>query len=530
MSWNRRELLKATVPLVGSQLILPAWAAGAADADAGKPTYGGHLRTSYRLEPTGLDPHTAKSGGDWYYWRQMCDALIDLDPKTGLADPSTSLAIKWDVVDEPPSITFTLREKVLFHDGTPFNAQAVKFNLERVLDPASKSVARAGLAPIKSVEVLGEYKVRLSLHQPWGAALGILSANGGAMNSPAAVAKFGQDYAWHPVGTGPFKLAEVVTGSHVRMVRNENYWRKDKAGNRLPYLDEVTLRAIKDETVVVSALRAGELDAALLPMRDIDAFQASKDFNVGVFEGASTSAMLVFNPDLEPMNNTDLRLAVTHAINPADINKAAAFGKCKVADSGQFPVNHPYYKRAPTYPTYDLARSKALLKSGGKPDGFELKILTWPDPLLAKASEIIRAQLSRVGIRVQLETLTVGAATDRMFNAKAAPVFLTSWSLQAEPDQIASINYRSGGYYNASKQVDPAMDKLVADGAATYDIAKRKLIYQRITDEVLGRALWDPLLYYVAYWAANKKVGNWQGFVSSSDGRYRLGEVWLRKA
>lgn len=528
MSWNRRELLKAAAPLLGSPLILPAWAA--ADGGAAKPQYGGHLRTAYRLEPTGLDPHTAKSGGDWYYWRQMCDALIELDPRTGQADPDNSLARQWDVVETPPSITFTLREKVLFHDGTPFNAQAVKFNLDRVLDPASKSVARAGLAPIKSVEVLGEYRVRLNLHRPWGAALGILSASGGAMNSPAAVAKYGQDYAWHPVGTGPFQLAEVVTGSHVRMVRNEHYWRKDKAGNRLPYLDEVTLRTIKDDTVVVSALRAGELDVALLPMRDVDAFQASGDFSVGVFEGSAIAAQLVANPDLAPLDNADLRLAVMHAINPADINKAAAFGKCKVADSGQFPINHPYYKPSAAYPAYDPARAKALLKSGGKPDGFDLQVLTWPDPILAKSSEIIRAQLARVGIRVQLETLTVGAATDRMFNAKAAPLFLTSWSLQSEPDQIASINYRSGGYYNPSKRVDAALDQLIDEGAGAYDLARRKQIYQQISDQMLERGLWCPLIYTVAYWAANRKVGNAQNFVSRSDGRYRMGEVWLRQA
>lgn len=522
MSLNRREVLSAALPLIGAQI--PAWA-----ATDEKPQYGGHLRTAYNLEPTSLDPHTTKSGGDYHYWRPMFDQLVDFD-QSGKPDPSRSLATSWEFGQSPPSITFTLRQGVQFHDGTPFNAEAVKKNIERILDPAIKSLARVTFSNIKSVEVLGEHKVRLNLSAPWGAGLGLLQQVGGAINSPTAWEKAGKDYTWAPVGTGPYKLKEVVTGSFVRLVRNENYWRKDKAGNKLPYLDEVTIRVIKDETVQTAALRSGELDIAFIPFKDVDMFRADKNFTVTKFEGANTLAMLVANPDVAPMNDVRVRRAVMHAINPADINKAAAFGKAISADAGLWPTGHAYHKPSGFRPGYDLAKAKELLTQAGKGSGFELPLLTYPNATLAKAGEVVRAQLARVGIKVNLETLTVGAATDKMFVQKSAPFYLTGWSLSMEPDSNASQSFRSGGFYNPAKTPNPDMDALVAEAAATYDIDKRRPMYQRMSDMVLAQALWNPLVYNVLYAAASKKVGNVDSFITRVEGRYSVKELWLKKA
>jgi len=524
MQISRRTALKSAVPLLGGATSLAALAADAAE----KPRYGGHLRIGYTLEPTGLDPHTGKSGGDLYYWRGMFDQLVDFD-LAGKPDPSVSLASAWETSESPPSITFTLRQGVQFHDGTPFNAEAVKKNIERVQDPATKSIARTNLSAIKSVEVLGEHKLRFNLAGPWGAGLGLLPGAGGAMNSPAAIAKLGLDYAWAPVGTGPFKLKEVVTGSHVRYVRNENYWRKDKAGNRLPYLDEVTIRIIKDETVLAAALRANEIDLAYVPYKEVDSFLADKNFTMTKLEGAATNALLVMNPDLAPMNDINLRRAVCHAINPADINKAAAFGRAVVADAGLWPVNHAYHKRSSFRADYDLAKAKAALVAGGKPNGFELPAVTWNNPILTKTAEIIRAQLGRVGIKLNIETLTVGTATDRAFASRSTPMYLTSWSMSVEPDINASASFKSGGFYNPSKQLNSGLDQLIVDAAAAYDIDKRKALYHRINDTVLAQGLWHPMLYAVVYAAANHKVRNARTFIHA-DGRHNFKELWLRAA
>jgi ABC-type transport system substrate-binding protein len=319
----------------------------------------------------------------------------------------------------------------------------------------------------------------------------------------------------------------VVTGSFVRMVRNEDYWGKDKAGNKLPYLDEITIKVIKDETVLASALKAGEIDVAYLPNREVDAFMADKNFTVQKVEGGAVASLLVFNPEVAPMNDINLRRAVAHAINPADINKAVYFGKAIVAQSGMWPVNSWVYQPSTAHVPYDLAKAKAALAAAGKPGGFELNIVTWNSPLHQQTAEIVRAQLGRVGIKANIEVLTVGPATEKFFAGKATPLFLTSWSRYPEPDFVASSNYKSGGYYNASKQPNAEIDGLIQQGVATYDQNKRKEIYNRINDWELGQVLWHPMLYSVTHAAAAKKVQNLQTLIGY-DGKMSLKQLWIK--
>ena len=500
----------------------------ASDAAAqDKPHYGGHLRVGFALEPTSLDPIAGRSGGDAYYWRQIFDQLVNAD-QAGNPDPKTSLATSWEILESPPAITFILRQNVTFQDGTPFNAEAVKKNIDRVLDPANKATPRASFLAIKSVDVLDTYKVRFYLHRPWAAGFGLLADRGGTMSSPTAFTKLMQDYGWNPSGTGPFKLKEVVTGSFVHLVRNENYWGKDKDGNKLPYLDEITIKVIKDETVLASALKAGEIDIAYVPSRNVNDFLGDSRFTIQKVEGGSVASLLVFNQDVPPMNDINLRRAVAYAVNAANINKAAFFGKAIIADSGLWPVTTWVHQPSPAKIGYDLQKAKAALAAGGKPNGFELNIITWNLPAHQQSAEIVRAQLARVGIKANIEVLTVGPATEKFFAGKAMPVFLTSWSRYPEPDIIASLDFKSGGYYNASKQVNTQVDGLIAEGAATYDQAKRKEIYNKVNDIELSEVLWDPLLYAVNYVAAAKKVQNVQALITA-DGKWDFTRIWVKQ-
>ena len=229
--------------------------------------YGGHLRVGYGGEPTALDAVLGRSGVDAYFWHQIYDQLVDAN-KDLTPRVETSLATSWKISKDPDAITFELREGVSFHDGTPFNAEAVKFNIERILDPATAATPRASLTVIESVDVLDTHRVRFNLKRPWGAGLNMLADRGGVLNSPAKILELGRDYAWNPAGTGPFKVDKVIVGTMVHMVRNENYWGVDEFGNRLPYLDEITIRVIRDQTVLASALRTGEIDLTYLPYKD----------------------------------------------------------------------------------------------------------------------------------------------------------------------------------------------------------------------------------------------------------------------
>jgi ABC-type transport system substrate-binding protein len=323
-------------------------------------------------------------------------------------------------------------------------------------------------------------------------------------------------------------LKQVVTGSHLHLVRNEHYWGRDKAGNPLPYLDEVTIRIIKDETVLASALRSGDIDVAYLPNKEVDDFLADSRFNISRMAGGSIGATLVYNPDMAPMNDINLRRAIAHAINPADINKAVYFGKSSIADAGVWPPGTWAYQPSPAHLRYDLKLSREALVALGKPQGFEVDILTFNNPLHQQAIEIIRAQLARVGIKANIEVMTVGGATEKMFGGRKTSIYLTSWPRNPEPDTHSAYGFKAGGFYNASRKSTPALEAMITHGATTYDQTKRTEIYRRVTDMVLMQANWQPLLYGNFFVAAPKKIQNMNTFIAW-DGRMQLKELWIRQ-
>ena len=483
--------------------------------------YGGHLKVAIPGHFTSMDPHLGRSGWDAYLWRQFTDHLVDAD--RGLNPrPMSSLAEKWEVSSNPDALTLTLRKGIEFHDGTPFNAEAVKANIERILDPANSATPRSSLAIIQSVDVLSENKVRLNLSGPWGAGLSQLADRGGAMNSPTAISKLGEDYGAKAVGTGPFVIKEAVQGSHVHFVRNENYWGKDKDGNRLPYLDEITIRQVKKSSVRTAALRSGEIDLAYASLGDIEAFEADAKFNTSRMEAGKINLMLMFNTKM--LDDPNLRNAITHAIDPAFINKAIYFGQNTVADSGMWLPGAWAHDPSVPRPSYNPAKAKDFLKKAGKPDGFEFTMVTFG--ARKPESEVMQAQLAQVGIKMNIEVMSGKAAGAAFFKEGKFAMYATSFSRYPEPDWAGSNVYKSGGYYNAANLPNPELDALIEKGAALSDIDERKKIYRKVDEIVLGQSIVVPMVYQTFVTVASKKVGNIDT-VSMHDGKMNFREVCM---
>lgn len=487
--------------------------------------YGGHLRIGYSIEPTSLDAVLGRSGGDAYYWHQIYDQLVDANPDL-TPRVRTSLASSWDIADDPPSITFRLREGVTFHDGTAFDAESVKYNVERILDPATKATPRSSMTIIESVDVLDTHVVRFNLARPWGAGFGMLADRGGVMNSPAKILELGADYGWEPAGTGPFMVNDIIIGTMVHLVRNPNYWGSDEHGNRLPYLDEVTIRVIRDQTVLSSALRTGEIDVAYLPLKDVSAFQRDERFQIEEMRGGGIAATLVFNLEYAPVDDVRLRRAITHAIDPAIINRAIYFDRTVVADSGMWPDGAWAHDADVERPRYDPERARQLLREAGVPEGFEFTAVTNNSPSLIPTAEVIRAMLKKVGIRMNIEVLNAGSATERFFHGRVYPVYLTSWSRYPEPDWLASLAYKSDGFYNAANVMRPDVDALVREGASLYDIDARKAVYKELNALILRESWYMPLLYSISFAAAPRKVQNLDTLMGW-DAKMNVREIWL---
>lgn len=495
-------------------------------SSAAGPSYGGHLRVAYGLEASSLDPHLGRSGGDAYYWKQMFDHIVAADSKL-VSQKRISLAESWEIPD-PKTMVFHLRKGVKFHDGTDFNADAIKFNIDRMLAPKSTATPKASFSVIEKVEVVDPHTVKFHLKRPWGAGLSMIADRGGTVNSPAAIKKHGKAYGFNPVGTGPFKLVEYVSGSHCKWVKNEKYWGKDAAGNRLPFLDALTMKIIPDAAVLSAALRSGEIDLAYLPYQDVDKFQANANFDVNVFKGSGIGHLLYFNKAMPPMDNVNLRRAVAHAINAEVLNKAVFYGKAIVAKGGFWPTGTWVFDDTVPRPYYNLKKAKEFLKKGGKPNGFSMDMLTWKGTTTVQAAEMVKAQLAQVGINANIKVFNVGTATEKFFHTNEAPVYSTSWSRYPEPDWIASLCYKSKGYYNPDKVSRPDMDKLVEAGAATYEIKERKAIYRKINEIILDECWVVPMIYSVAYAASWKKVQNVETLFGW-DAKMILKELWLKK-
>ena len=384
------------------------------------------------------------------------------------------------------------------------------------------------ISALSSAEVIDSHTVRFNLKRPWGAGLSMLADRGGVMNSPALIRTLGDDYGWSPAGTGPFKVDKVISGTLVHLVRNEHYWGKDEDGLPLPYLDEVTIRVIRDQTVLTSALRSGEIDLAYLPYKDVAAFRRDDRFAIETMAGGYVALLLNFNVALAPVDNVDLRRAISYAINPEVINRAIFFDKVIEADSGMWPAGTWAHDPDVPRPYYDPDKAREFLAKPGFEEGVEFTAVTYNAAELVSTAEIIRAMLKKVGITMNIEVLANAAATENFFHGRQYPLYITAWSRYPEPDWVASLAYKSDGYYNAGNLTRPDIDKLVQAGASLYAIADRQRVYRELNALVLDEAWFVPLLYGVNYAAAPRKVRNLDQLIGW-DGKMTLRNIWIEK-
>lgn len=484
---------------------------------------GGKLKLGVTLETGTLDPHVPGSGGDAPYLALFYNALVGLDKLT--PDPKYSLAEKWEIAD-PTTIVFTLRKDVKFHDGTPFDSAAVKYNVTRILDPSLKATWASQLSSIDRVETPDQYTARFILKQPDAPLIfNMASIYGAGMVSPTAVEKYGKDFKSHPVGTGPFVFDTWVPGDHVTGKRSPNYWEKDSAGKSLPYLDEVTIQPIPDDTVRYANIQTGDVQAAGLASKDIAPAEKNSDLKVqkGV-PGIGVNALLHINTAIAPMDNANLRKAVAFAIDPAVIAKNVYFDLAVPDEAGMITPGSWAYAAQPGRPKYDVAKAKEFLKAGGKPDGFSMDIIAYAAPAIQQQTEVYLEHWAKVGIKAQVTIQDVSTAVKTFFGPgeQKFPLMSTSWGgTSPEPSVISGIAYAKDAFYNPShKPIDPRLDDLIAKARATYVQEERKQLYAEIERIVLvDQCYFVPLLLSQPRYVFRKNIGNteasyYSGFTS----------------
>ena len=313
------------------------------------------------------------------------------------------LATDWESSEDGTEWTFTLREGVTFHDGTPFNAEAVKLTFERMLNPDFALARGSFYAPITEVEVVDEYVVKLKTEEPWGPILSYLSYVASAIISPSLS---DQQDIQQLIGTGPFKLESWHPGEETVLVRNDDYW------GQIPYVERLVYREIPEDEARLAAFDTGEIDVALAaPPHLTPAYENNDEYVVISMPSEETLSLdiVVARP---PFDDARVREAFLRAINMEAIIEGVMFGSA--VPQNAFPSCAPGVTgciEIPDYHQYDPEHAKELLAEAGYSDGVSV-VLLYPAPRYNRHVEILtalQAQVKEVGFDLQLESMEFSA-------------------------------------------------------------------------------------------------------------------------
>jgi ABC-type dipeptide/oligopeptide/nickel transport system permease component/ABC-type transport system substrate-binding protein len=356
------------------------------------------------LEPPNLDPTSgAAAAVDSIVYGNLFEGLTRI---TQSGDVAPALAESWEVSSDGLTYIFDLERGVRFHDGTAFDANDVKFSLDRALAADSSNAQKALLSAIGRVEVLGPYTVKLVLDRPssellyflgWGDAV-IVAAESAAAN------------ASQPIGTGPFRFSGWRRGDSIQLDRNDNYWGTSSR------LDSVVFKFIGDPAAAFASMKAGDIDAYPNYPAPENIAEFEKDPAIKVVIGATAGKVIMaINNQRSPFNDRLVRVAISHAIDRSAIIDGAMFGFGQPIGSHYTRQSRAYVDLTNRYP-HDITLAKSLLTEAGYPDGFTASLRLPPRPYARRAGEIIASQLSSIGIRLEIENLEWAQWLDQVFS------------------------------------------------------------------------------------------------------------------
>ena len=428
-----------------------------------------------QLEPPNLDP----TGGA----AAAIDEVVYANVFEGLtrfgADGSIlpALAESWEISDDGLTYTFKLREGVKFHDGSDFNAEDVKFSLDRARADDSTNAQKALFADIASVEVVDPATVKVTLSQPNGSFLFNMAWGDAVIVAPETAA----DNAANPVGTGPFTFSEWIKGDRVELARNPDYWGEPVR------LDEVTFKFISDPTAAFAAMMAGDIDAFPTFPAPENLVQFEADPRLAVIIGSSEGeTILAMNNKKAPLDNVKVRQAITHAIDRQAIIDGAMFGYGTPIGT-HFAPHNPAYVDLTGQSAYDPEKSRALLAEAGV-ENLTLSLKLPPPSYARRGGEIIAAQLREVGIDTEITNVEWAQWLEDVFKGKNFDLTVIS---HTEPMDIGI--YGRDDYY--FQYADPDFQAIMADLANASDPDKRtelmQAAQQKIADDYVNAYLFQ---------------------------------------
>ena len=518
---NRRQLLIAGGALGLGALTGCGSSAPQSKMSGGSPaSRGGSMTWGADTDPTFLIPIGANQGACWRVTSLMYESLVRWDRNLKV---QPALAESWKVPD-PRTYIFHLRKGVRFHSGKPFDAEDVKYSIEKQRNPPAPGIDMGFFPPIDTVDVIDKHTVRLRMSAPSAVALGYFAWGRSSAIVPAGFYE-DNDARTDVDGTGAFKLDSYVPNDHVKLSRNPSYWRKG-----VPHLDELTIKILPDEGSRFAALRSGAIDGSTFSS-DI-ARVAGKDSSLQVLRGLTASyneIELTLKDPSKPWHDVRVRQAVNAAINRQEIidrvfGGNAVFSGKLAPGYGNWPI--PESELKSKWERFDPGKAKALLREAGHANGFAVTLDSIADPkFYTQVAEVVKDQLGQVGINVTVQPQEIGTFAkhdgDGSFEWES-----TGRGMRGDPSGFMADFDPDGGLYKAwfkGGWQDAELTSLLRKGITTVDDAKRHRLYRRMEEIVLTQWPVIPLVDQYKFQIVSNRVHGM--YVSYTDADPGLADV-----
>ncbi len=426
--------------------------------------------------------------------------------------------------------TFKLKSGIKFHDGTPFNAEAVKVSFDRVTNPENKLKRYTLYKNIAKTEAVDATTVRVTLKEPFSPFINTLAHPSGVIISPAALAKYGsKGIAQNPVGTGPFKFVEWKSTDYLKVAKWEGYWKKG-----YPKLDSITWRPVVDNNTRAAMMQTNEAHFAFpMPPEAVDTL--SKKASLEVTKAPSIiHRYLSMNTQQKPFDNPKVREAINYAINKDALVKVAFSGYAIPAE-GVLPQGVEYATKLGPWP-YNPAKARELLKEAGYPNGFESTLWSAYNYTTAqKVIQFVQQQLAQVGIKVQVRALEAGQRVELVESAQdpaTAPVrmYYVGWSSSTgEADwamrPLLASESLPPKMFNTAYYKNPEVDADIAKALVTTSSAEKARLYADAQQRIWKDAPWA---FLVTEQLLSVRARNLTGFHVIPDGSFNFDEADLK--
>lgn len=463
-------------------LAASANATGAVALTSARADAGSTLTIGLNRFTLGMDPGFLK--GPATLVDNIFDTLVERGPKLQLVP---GLAVSWKNTS-PRVWDFKLRRGVKFTNGEPFDASAVRFTIDRVLDPRNNAPTYSYISTVQGVKVVNRYEVQVITKQPDPLIPARFSRYPTEIVPPKYAQKVGESgFATKPIGTGPYEVASFSSDNQVVMKANPNYWRGR------PRIQTVVWKYIPEDSTMTAALASGAIDIAdPLPLESVAQVRAAHAARAVVVGGTGFYMYLGLMSNEPPFDNVKVRQALNYAVDRATLAKV-------IEDGYAIPTLSLYRKQDfgyagdPSGYAYDPAKAKQLLASAGYPNGFKTTLdVTSSYPNAVALGETIQQELAQIGVTVQVENVPSATYFQEVPQKKQAPMYLLQWGSSQTLDADSAVYPILACNQPYSTFCNPKMQKLLDDERSTLNQAKRKQDFAQIEKLAIQQA---PLVF-----------------------------------